>query len=82
MELKGYRYTRRPDPNGRHVHAVECYIDGRHCRFEAETKERADTLALMAENTARFRAEQAEAHRQMVLEEQRRVIALSDARVR
>jgi hypothetical protein len=80
MELQGYTYRRYPDGKGKQVHVVECWIDGRQCRFEADSKERVDTLALMAFNTARYQAERAEEHRQMRLEEQRKVLDFTDAR--
>lgn len=73
MEARGWTYLRH---NGDHI------IRSEHGEFRAATRQSAELKALMAENDARFKAERREAHRQMVLEEQRQVIAFSDARGR
>jgi hypothetical protein len=73
MEARGWTYLRH---DGEHI------IRSEHGEFRAATRQAAELNALMAENDAAFKAEQAEAHRQMRLEEQRAVIALSDARAR
>lgn len=67
MELNGYSYRRYPDANGRQVHVVTT----RHGRFTGTTKDEADLAAHMAQRAYEHRAEQAEARRAMVLEEQR-----------
>jgi hypothetical protein len=78
MELNGYSYKRFPDHKGGQVHVVTTRLG----RFQGTTKDEADLAAYMAERAHQHRLEQAEAHRQMVLEEQRAALAFTDARGR
>ena len=70
-------YRRYYNSEGRrHCHVVET----RHGRFEAGTKIEAELLAQVAESAYKLSRERAEAHRQMVLEEQRNVLYFNESR--
>ena len=70
-------YRRYYDETGeRQCHVIET----RYGRFEGESRKEAEMYAAEAERAHHIAQERAEAHRQMVLEEQRAVLSFNESR--